>query len=217
MEFRKTTRNRVRRKPQRGFYDEETIYRIVDEALVCHVGFVEDGRPFVMPTIHARVDNALFIHGAKTNRMLRHIANGDPLCITMTLVDGIVLGRSAFRHSMNYRSVVLFGRGRLVEDKQEKLDGFRAIVEHVVPGRWDDIRKPSTKEMNATSLVAVSIDNASAKIRNEPPLDEERDLQLPIWAGVLPVRQEYLAPVPDANLDEGMTIPDYILPYRRPE
>lgn len=216
-DYSQTNQNRILRRSDRAHYDEETIYRIVDEALFCHVGFFEDGQPFIIPTIHARVDNALIFHGSPANRMLKHIEKGGPVCITMTLVDGIVLGRSAFRHSMNFRSVVLFGRGRLVEDEQEKLDGFHAIVEHVVPGRWGDVRMPSSEEMKMTSMVTVSIENASAKIRDEPPLDKEEDLKLPVWAGVLPVRQEYLAPLSNGDVAEDISIPDYVVRYRRPQ
>ena len=216
-DFSKTNRNRILRRSDRAHYDEETVYRIVDEALFCHVSFFEDGQPFIIPTIHARVDNTLIFHGSPANRMLKYIEKGGPVCITMTLVDGIVLGRSAFRHSMNVRSVVLFGRGRLVEDEQEKLDGVHAIVEHVVPGRWGDVRMPSSEEMKMTSMVTVSIENASAKIRDEPPLDKEEDLKLPVWAGVLPVRQEYLAPLSNGDVGEDISIPDYVVRYRRPQ
>ena len=212
-DFTMTARNRVRRVANRGAYDRETVYGIVDEARICHVGFVQDGQPFVIPSIHARLGDDILLHGAKTSRLIKHAQEGHEICITVTLLDGLVLARSAFHHSMNYRSAVLFGRGRLVEDPIEKLEGLRAVVEHVMPGRWDDARQPNEKELNATSVVAIAIESASAKIRRGPPSDDDEDYALPVWAGELPMRQQTLEPVDDPKLGEGISIPDYVRNY----
>ena len=212
-EFTTTTRNRVRRVANRGSYDRETIYAIVDEARICHVGFVLDGQPFVIPSIHARRGDDILLHGAKTSRLIKHAQKGNEICIAVTHVDGLVLARSAFHHSMNYRSAVLFGRGRLVEDPAEKMEGLRAVVEQVMPGRWDDARQPNEKELNATSLVAIAIESASAKIRQGGPLDDEEDYALPVWAGELPIRQQILEPVDDPKLCDGISVPDYVRDY----
>ena len=214
-EFPMTQRNRVKRVPQRGAYDRETIYRIIDEALICHVGFVQDGQPYVIPTIHARWDHRLVLHGAPASRLLKHIQAGHPVCVAITLLDGLVLARSVFHHSMNYRSVVLFGTGELLEDKQEKMDALEALTEHLIRGRWQDARRPSPAEMKATAVVALPIDSASAKIRNGPPGDDEEDNALPIWAGVLPIEQHFAPPQDDPKLSAGISVPDYVRSYRR--
>lgn len=213
--FAKTERNTVRRVPERGQYDRKTIYDIVDEALICHVAFGQEDQPYVIPTIHARLDDQLLLHGATTSRLIRHAAAGHPLSVAITHLDGLVLARSVFHHSMNYRSVVLFGQGRLVADEAEKLAGLKVLSEHVMPGRWDDVRGPNVKEMKATSLVAMTIDSASAKVRTGPPGDDEEDYDLPVWAGVLPIRQQFLAPVSDPRLAAGVTPPAYLRDYRR--
>ena len=212
-EFVTTARNRVRRVANRATYDRKTVYGIVDEARICHVGFVVDGQPFVIPSIHARKGDDILLHGAKTSRLIKHAQEGHEICITVTHLDGLVLARSAFHHSMNYRSAVLFGHGRLIEDPAEKMEGLRAVVEQVMPGRWDDARQPNEKELNATSLVAIAIESASAKIRQGGPLDDDEDYALPVWAGELPIRQQILEPVDDPKLRDGITVPDYVRDY----
>jgi nitroimidazol reductase NimA-like FMN-containing flavoprotein (pyridoxamine 5'-phosphate oxidase superfamily) len=212
-EFEQADRNRVRRIPQRGHYDRETIYPIVDEAPICHVGFIDDGRPFVIPTIHGREGDTIYLHGAKASRMLKVIEAGGEVCITITHLDGLVLARSVFHHSMNYRSAVLFGKGRIVEDEDEKMNALAVVTEHVMPGRWTHARQPNPKEMNATTVVAVDIDLASAKVRVGPPGDDDEDYALPVWAGVVPIRQQALAPVDDPLLSDGIPVPDYVDAY----
>jgi len=208
--FPKTELNSVHRLPQRGQYDKETIYRIVDEAKICHVGFAVDGQPFVIPTIHARDGDMLYLHGAKASRLLKHIAEGHPVCVTITLLDGLVLARSVFHSSMNYRSVVLFGCGTVVEEDAAKLHALEVLTNQLVAGRWEDARKPTPKELNATTVVALSLESASAKIRVGPPSDDEEDYALPIWAGVLPLRQQALELAPDPRLNAGIPAPEYL-------
>ncbi len=210
MEYTKTALNKVRRMPERGVYDRDAIYAIVDAALICHVGFVQDGQPFVIPTIHARLGDEILLHGAKASRLLKHVQAGQPICVSVTLLDGLVLARSVFNSSMNYRSALLFGHGRTIEDRAEKLAGLAALTEHLLPGRWEEARQPTEKELQATTLVAISIDSASAKVRSGPPSDDEEDYGLPIWAGVLPIRQQFLEPDADARLLEGVPLPDSI-------
>lgn len=214
-QFEPSSRSRIRRIPDRGSYDTETIYDIIDEAILCHVGFSIDNRPFVLPTIHARDEDRLLFHGAKASRMLKHIQEGHLICVTITLLDGLVLARSVFHHSMNYRSVILFGTGSVVEDPDEKLRGLEVLTQHLLPERWNDVRLPNEKEMNATTLVSMSIDEASAKIRSGPPEDEEEDYALPIWAGVLPIRQQILNPVDDDRLSEDIPVPENVRSYKR--
>lgn len=213
--FERSDRNRIKRVPMRAEYDRDTIYRIVDDALICHVGFVQDGRPFVIPILHARDGDRLLLHGAKASRLLKHIGAGHEICVTMTFLDGLVLARSVFHHSMNYRSAVLFGTGRIIENEEEKMDGLRVLTEHIMPGRWDDARLPTQKELNATSVVAMDIQSASAKIRTGPPVDDDADYGLSVWAGVLPIRNQVLDPVCDERLSEDITTPDYIHSYQR--
>lgn len=214
-DFAKTKKNSVQRLPKRGHYDRETIYDILDEALICHVGFVQDGQPYVIPINFARVDDAIILHGAKASRLLKHIESGHPVCVEATLVDGIVLARSVFHHSVNYRSVVLFGSGRLVTDEQEKLAALEAVTEHLIPGRWKEARLPNRKELNATSVVSIRIDEASAKVRVGPPIDDEEDYSLPVWAGVLPLQEMALVPVRDELQTEIVPLPEYIQNYSR--
>ena len=213
--FTKTSQTRVRRMPERGSYDIETIYPIVDEALYCHVGFVDDGLPFVIPTIHARLGDEIILHGAKASRMLKRMGSGEPICVTVTLLDGLVIARSTFDSSMNYRSAVLFGTGRLIEDAAEKLRALEALSEHLIRGRWVDSRQPHAKEIEATAVVAMTIDHASAKIRTGPPHDEPEDYALPLWAGVIPIQQHYLPPIDDPELQKEILAPDYVRHYRR--
>ncbi len=186
-EIAKTDQNRIKRLAERGHYDRETINQILDEVLICHVGFVEENKPFVIPINFARIGDTIVLHGAKASRLLRHIEAGHPVCVEATIVDGIVLARSVFHHSVNYRSVVLFGTGQTITQDHEKLAALEAISEHLIPGRWHEARLPNHKEMGATSVVSIKIDQASAKIRSGPPGDDEADYALPIWAGVLPI------------------------------
>jgi uncharacterized protein len=211
----KSGRNQIKRLPKRAHYDRDTIYRILDEALICHVGFAMEGQPYVIPINFARTDDTIVLHGAKASRLLNHIAAGHPVCVEATIVDGLVLARSVFHHSVNYRSVVLFGAGRLVEDEPEKLAALRAVTEHLIPGRWEEARLPNRKEMNATSVVSIKIDEASAKVRVGPPVDDEEDYSLPVWAGVLPLQETARAPVPDELQPESMPLPEYIARYSR--
>ena len=213
--FPKTAQNRVRRVPDRGAYDTATIYPIVDEALICHVGLIEDGHPIVIPTLHARDGNEILLHGATTSRLMQVAASGAPLCITITHVDGLVLARSVFHHSANYRSAVLFGRGRLVEDPTQKMQALERFTEKLIPGRWADARIPNAVEMKATSVVAVAIESASAKIRTGPPKDDEEDHALDVWAGILPLYQQQSAPIADPLLRAGISLPDYLIQVDR--
>jgi nitroimidazol reductase NimA-like FMN-containing flavoprotein (pyridoxamine 5'-phosphate oxidase superfamily) len=216
-DFTRTDRNRIKRLPKRGLYDRQTIHRILDEALICHVGFVEKGQPYVIPTNFARVEDRIILHGAKASRLLKHVEAGHPICVEATIVDGLVLARSVFHHSVNYRSVVIFGKGCLIEDQQEKLTALQAVTEHLIPGRWQEARLPNRKELNATSVVSIHIDEASAKVRMGPPIDEQEDYSLPVWAGVLPLQEMPLAPVRDEHQSEELLLPKYVSQYSRKE
>jgi len=211
-----TPRTTLRRLPARGHFDRATVNAILDEALVCHVGFVSDGQPFVIPTIHARVGDHVFVHGSAASRMLKTLQGGLPVCLTVTLVDGLVLARSAFHHSMNYRSVVVLGDAEAVTDNGEKWDALHAIVEHVAPGRWSEVREPSAKELAGTLVLRLPIEEASAKVRTGPPLDDEEDYALECWAGVLPLRLTPGTPVPDPRMPEGRPLPASVTGYARP-
>lgn len=210
--FDKTPVNQVKRVPDRGKYDRESVYSIVDEALVCHVAFVQDGRPFIIPTLHALDGDAILLHGATTSRLIQHVAAGNEVAISVTLVDGLVLARSVFHHSTNYRSAVIFGRGELVPD-EEKMAALRLFTERLLPGRWDDARQPNEKELKATAVARVPISLASAKVRTGPPGDDDEDLALPVWAGVLPIRTEFLPPEPAPNLPANTPLPAYLSGY----
>jgi nitroimidazol reductase NimA-like FMN-containing flavoprotein (pyridoxamine 5'-phosphate oxidase superfamily) len=201
--------------PKRGHYDRKSVYAIIDEALVCHVAFVSEGVPTVIPTLHARRGDELLLHGARTSRMLQHVAAGNPISVAITLLDGIVLARSVFHHSMNYRSVVLHGTGRLVESNEEKVAALEAFAEHIARGRWADARQPSRKELKATTVIAVPIEVAAAKIRKGPPLDDDADYGLPVWAGVLPLTMRAGTAIPDPKLNNGVDTPPYVRRYRR--
>jgi uncharacterized protein len=209
-------RTTVRRLPKRAAYDRATLTRILDEGLVCHLGFVADGQPYVIPASYGRSGDTLYIHGSSASRMLRLLESGAPLALTVTLLDGLVLARSAFHHSMNYRSVVVLGTAREVSDPEEKRRALDVIVDHVCPGRSRDTRPPSQRELDATLLLALPIVEASAKIRSGPPLDDAEDLALPHWAGELPLRLEPGEPVPDPGLARDAVLPDYVSDYRRP-
>ncbi len=214
-EFPKSNRNRIKRAPKRGLYDRESIYRILDEALICHVGFVEAEQPYVIPINFARVEDTILMHGANSSRLIKHIQAGYPVCVEVTLVDGLVLARSVFNHSVNYRSVVLYGVGRAVEGNQEKMAALEAITEHFLPGRWREARLPNRKELNATSVVSIKIDQASAKVRSGPPVDDEADQGLPIWAGVIPLQEKPLPPERDKLMTMDVAVPEYITKYTR--
>ena len=214
-DFTRTDRNRIKRLPKRGQYDHEAIYRILDEALICHVGFVDKRQPYVIPLNFARMGDRLVLHGSKASRLLKHVAAGHPICVEVTIVDELVLARSVFHHSVNYRSVVVFGKGCLIQEVQEKLAALRAVTEHLIPGRWQEARLPSRKELNATSVVSINIEQASAKVRVGPPIDDEEDYALPVWAGVLPFQQMPLAPVRDERQSEEIVLPGYISSYSR--
>ena len=214
-EFPKTNRNRIKRAPKRGLYDRKTIHQILDEALICHVGFVEAEQPYVIPINFARVEDMILMHGANSSRLIKHIQAGYPVCVEVTLVDGLVLARSVFNHSVNYRSVVLYGVGRAVEGNQEKLAALEAITEHFLPGRWLEARLPNRKELNATSVVSIKIDQASAKVRSGPPVDDEADQGLPIWAGVIPLQEKPLPPERDKLMTMDVAVPEYITKYTR--
>ncbi|MDP6339603.1 MAG: pyridoxamine 5'-phosphate oxidase family protein [Candidatus Marinimicrobia bacterium] len=206
----KTERTKVKRIPDRGHYDKKTIYPIIDEALYCHVGINHNGNPVVIPTIHTRQDNTLYIHGSAASRLLKSIPGENNICVTITLLDGIVLARAAFHHSLNYRSVVIFGKGDIVDDPQEKWDALKIVSDHLIPGRWEDARQPNQKELDATTVISISLEEASAKVRTGPPGDEDEDYALPIWAGVLPLALTKGELVPDPVLSESIDIPDYL-------
>lgn len=208
-----TDRTRVRRLPDRGRYDAATIYPILDEALICHVGFIVDGAPVVIPTIHWREGDTLYFHGSAASRMLRSLKNGVDACVTVTLLDGLVLARSAFHHSMNYRSVVVFGKAREVTDREEKMRALDALVEHVMRGRAAEIRGANEKELRQTLVLALPLEEASAKIRTGPPLDDDEDYALPVWAGVLPLTLTPGEPVPDTGVTAE--VPAYVREYQR--
>lgn len=210
-----TDRTKVKRLPKRGAYDRETINAILDEAFICHVGFVVDGQPYVIPTGYARVDDVLYIHGSSASRMLRSIAEGIDVCVTVTLIDGLVLARSAFHHSMNYRSVVILGKASLVDDDAEKNKALEAFTEQVVPGRWNDVRWPTELELKATTVLKLPIEEASTKIRKGPPVDDEEDYAMNVWAGVLPLQLTPSAPIDDERLAADAEVPEYVTSYTR--
>ncbi len=208
-----TDRTRVRRVPARGEYDRETIDAILDEALISHVGFVHDGEPVVIPTLHARYGDRLYLHGSAASRMLRTLERGAQVCATATLVDGLVLARSAFHHSVNYRSVVVFGTATLVEP-EERLKALELFTEKLVPGRWPEVRPPTHQELKGTKVLSLPLDEASAKVRTGPPIDENEDYALPVWAGLLPLRTEVASPQPDPRLDPAIETPSHVADWR---
>ena len=206
-------RTELRRIPDRASHDWETINPILDAGFLAYVGFCVDGQPFVIPTLYGRDGEKLYLHGSAASRMLRELETGVPACVTVTLVDGLVLARSAFNHSMNYRSVVAFGTARKMDDPVRKTNALLVISEHLLAGRWGDVRGPSEKELKATSVLEFSIEEASAKIRSGPPHDDETDYALSIWAGVLPLELTAGTPVPDPRLTAGLDIPEYVQRY----
>ena len=208
-----TPRTRVVREPQRAVYDRDAVNQILDEAFLCHVGFVADGQPYVIPTLYGRHGNALYVHGSAASRMLRNLEQGVPVCITVTLLDGLVLARSVFNHSMNYRSVVILGTAALVEDPAEKIAALRALTEHILPHRWDDSRPPNEKELKATSVLRIPIDEFSAKVRVGQPMDDEEDISFPTWAGVIPLETVAGPAIPDVRCKQEL--PAYLKNYSR--
>ena len=210
-----TTRTELRRLPSRGSHESKSIYAILDDAFVAHVGFNVDGQPFVIPTLFGRKGDKLYLHGSAASRMLRHLETGVPACVNVTIVDGLVLARSAFHHSINYRSVVAFGTAQKIDESIRKTQALRVISDHVIAGRWNDVRLPSEKELRATTVLEFFIEEASAKIRCGPPKDDEEDYSLLVWAGVLPLELQPKTPVPDPQLGERADVPDYVLRYRK--
>jgi len=213
--FAPTERTRVVREPHRGVYDRTEIYKILDEGFVCHVGFETGGQPFVIPTLYARVGDAIYFHGSAASRMLRGAAASVPVCITVTLTDGLVLARSVFNHSMNYRSVVALGKATLVDSPAEKLGALHAFTEKILPGRWEDARQPNEKELKATSILKLPLTEISAKVRSGPVLDDEEDYALPVWAGIVPLHLQAEAPVRDDRCDPAIPTPAYAVNYKR--
>jgi hypothetical protein len=212
-----TQRTKIKRLSERGDYDRNLIYSILDEGLICHVGFAVDGQPFVIPTAYGRVGDRLYLHGSPASRMLRTLQQGIEVCVTVTLLDGLVLARSAFHHSMNYRSVVIFGTATPVSDIEEKTEALKAFTNHVVPQRWEQVRPMLRQEVAGTLVLSLPIQEASAKVRSGPPNDDEADYALPIWAGVLPLQMVAQAPIDDPRLSPGLTVPDSIRHYQRGE
>lgn len=215
-EYAVTPRTTLKRAPDRGRFARETVHAILDEAFIATVAFSHDGQPAAIPTVYARSGDELYLHGSTANRMLRAVKNGEPVCVTVTLVDGLILARSAFHHSVNYRSVVIYGSGCEVTDPDEKLEALRITVEHAVPNRWKDVRGPNREEFLRTLVVKLPIDEASAKIRNQGPIDDEEDYALGCWAGILPTRMEFGRPIDDERLAAGTPVPAYVSGYRRP-
>ena len=213
MDFPKTERSTLKRLPKRGVYDRKLVYGILDEGFICHVGFTTEEKPFVIPTGFARVDDQLFIHGSQVSRMLRTLGSGIDVCVTVTLVDGLVLARSAFHHSINYRSVVMFGRATMVEERATKLAALFAFSEHVIPGRWNEVREPTEQELKATTVLSLPLVEVSAKVRTGPPIDDEEDYELPIWAGVIPLRLVAGVPINDPRLKQEIQLPRSVSGY----
>jgi len=215
MTLLQTERTKLKRLPKRGHFDRETVYAILDEGFICHVGFAPQGQPFVIPTGYARVDDKLYIHGSQASRMLRTLSGGLDACVTVTIVDGLVLARSAFHHSINYRSVVIFGRATIIEDREEKIAALVALSEHIVRGRWADVREPNEEELIKTTVLELPLVEASAKVRTGPPIDDEEDYALPMWAGVVPLSLQAGTPINDPRLPDGIEVPEYARNYKR--
>lgn len=211
----RTERTRLRRVPERGAYDFETVAAVLDAGVYCHIGFVADGQPFVVPTGYGRDGRSVYIHGSAASRMVKTLAQGAPMCLTVTHMDGLVMARSAFHNSMNYRSVMIVGVAEQVSD-DEKLHATQVITEHIMPGRWDETRQPTARELKLTTMLRLAIDEASAKVRSGPPVDEEDDYALPVWAGVLPFVLQPHAPLADERLVPGIEPPPHVANYARP-
>jgi uncharacterized protein len=210
-----TQRTRLVREPQRAVYDRAAAYKILDEGFICHVGFAVDEQPFVIPTSYGRIGDNLYIHGSSASRMLRNLDQGIPVCVTVTLIDGLVLARSIFNHSMNYRSVVVLGTAVAVRDPEEKLDALRLLSEHIIPGRWEDSRKPNEKELKATLALRLPITEFSAKVREGDVVDNEEDYSFPTWAGIVPFTTVAGPPIDDSRLVPGQEVPAYARNYSR--
>jgi len=206
--------NKVKRISKKADYSKKTIHQIIDEALFCHIGIIHNDKPIVIPTIHARMDDQLIFHGANASRLIR-TSDQSNICVTITLLDGLVMARSHFHHSMNYRSVVLFGKAEIISDELERMNAFKAITEHIAPGRWNDARKPNEIELKQTAVLKMPIDNASAKIGSKFPIDEDDDYALDYWAGIIPVNQSYGEPENDPDLKDGIELPEYLKNYTR--
>jgi nitroimidazol reductase NimA-like FMN-containing flavoprotein (pyridoxamine 5'-phosphate oxidase superfamily) len=211
--FQKSRRNKLIRHPERGHYDRDMVYAILDEALLCHVGFLQDGLPFVIPTLHARDGDRLLLHGSSASRMIKHLGAGNAACVTVTLVDGLVMARSVFNHSVNYRSALVFGEGEAITEADEKLRALHCFMERQVPGRWADVRQPTDQELKATGVVAISLKTASAKVRVGPPKDEPEDVALPVWAGVLPMHHSMGQPLPAPDGPPDHPLPGYLAAF----
>ena len=214
-QYQPTERTQVKRLPKRANYDRETVFQILDASFVCHVGFSVEGQPYVIPTNYGRSGETIYLHGSAASRMLRTLSEGVPVCVTVTHLDGIVLARSAFHHSVNYRSVVVLGKARLVEDAEEKMEALRIFTEHVMKGRWEEIRWPNEQELKATTVLAVPIEEVSAKVRTGGPLDDEEDYALTVWAGVLPLGVVPKEPIPDPKRRSEAEVPGYVRKYGR--
>ncbi len=212
-EFTPTERTQVKRLPKRGNYDRDVVYKILDSGIVCHIGFSVDGQPYVIPTNYGRSGDTLYIHGSAASRMLRTLAGGIPMCVTVTHLDGLVLARSAFHHSVNYRSVVILGTARLVEEQAEKMEALHIFTEQVMKGRWNDIRQPNEQELKGTTVLSVSLEEVSAKIRTGGPVDDEEDYARQTWAGVLPLETIAKPPIPDENRKSDPPMPEYLKNY----
>jgi uncharacterized protein len=208
MQYQPTPRTTVRRLKKRAVYDKAAVHAILDEGFICHVGFVVETQPYVIPTIYARHDETLYFHGAVASRTLKTLATGVDVCLTVTLMDGLVLARSAFHHSMNYRSVVVLGNARLVQDPDERMRALRVITDHAVPGRWDEVRGPNELELKQTSVLALALEEVSAKVRSGPPVDDDEDYSLPIWAGVVPIETHVTKPIGDGRVLPGVDEPN---------
>jgi uncharacterized protein len=214
--FTPTERTTLKRLPKRAEYDRDAVFKILDEAFICHVGFIIDGKPVVIPTSFARIGDSLYIHGSAASRMLRSLEQGIDVCVTVTLIDGLVLARSAFHHSINYRSVVVFGRAETVNELDEKVTALRAFTEHVVPERWEEVRPPNESELRSTLVMRLPLVEVSAKVRTGPPIDDDEDYSLPLWAGVIPLKLTTEAPIDDERLQAGIQPPEYVRNYSRP-
>ena len=208
MQYQPTPRTTVRRLKKRAVYDKAVVHAILDEGFICHVGFVVETQPYVIPTIYARHDETLYFHGAVASRTLKTVATGVDVCLTVTLMDGMVLARSAFHHSMNYRSVVVLGNARLVQDPEERMLALQVITDHAVPGRWDEVRGPNELEMKQTSVLALPLEEVSAKVRSGPPVDDDEDYSLPVWAGVVPIETHVTKPLDDGRVLPGVAPPE---------
>jgi nitroimidazol reductase NimA-like FMN-containing flavoprotein (pyridoxamine 5'-phosphate oxidase superfamily) len=213
--FPHSERTQVKRLAKRGVYDREAVYKILDEGFVCHAGFTVDGQPYVIPTGYGRSGDTLYLHGSAASRMLRTLSAGVPVCVTVTLLDGLVMARAAFHHSMNYRSVVVLGTARLVEDRKEKMDALHVFTDQVARGRWNDVRKPTEQELKATIVLALPLEEVSAKVRTGPPIDDDEDYALPMWAGVLPLKLTAQAPLADPRANPAFAAPAYLTNYSR--